>query len=72
MPEAILDSSADLIGFYNEKRAQAERRNRTFRDGDEERVEGSEGYVFYLLDGELALASVQVQTGVGRSTALDD
>jgi len=40
----------DLITFYEKKRNEAEAKNRKLLDGEEEVIDGTEGYIFYVLD----------------------
>lgn len=49
-PEERLNRPEDLISFYNEARARVDTQNTKVVDGDEERIDGVEGYVFYLQD----------------------
>jgi hypothetical protein len=41
------DNPEDLIGFYNEMREKANENNKLV---DDDRIEGTEGYIFYILD----------------------
>ena len=50
LPVATFTDQQDLVAFYNQKREEAEAGNRTFEEDGEERVEGTEGFVFYVLD----------------------
>jgi hypothetical protein len=48
--EAVLTLGKDLVAFYEEKRNEAEAKNRKVLDGEDELIAGTEGYVFYVLD----------------------
>jgi len=49
--ETVLECPADLTDFYNHKRAEADSKNTVFKVGDKVQIDGTEGYVFYIEDG---------------------
>ena len=51
-PVATLHSAEGLVAFYEKLRADADATNKKVVDGDTEAIDGTEGYVFYVLDGE--------------------
>jgi hypothetical protein len=47
-PVARLTSSEDIVAFYEAKREEAESQNKKIIDGDDESIEGMEGFIFYI------------------------
>ena len=53
-PVATLDSAESLVAFYEEKRGEAEARNTVIASGESEQIDGTEGFIFYVLDEDAA------------------
>jgi len=48
--EATLESPDDLVAFYETKRDEAEAQNTVFNKETNKTIEGTEGFIFYVLD----------------------
>ena len=49
-PVARLTSGDAIVAFYEEKRAEGDALNKKVIDGDDELIEGTEGFIFYIQD----------------------